>query len=207
MPIRTMIFDFDGTIANTSDHVNALLNELADEFGYRRARPDELSELSQLATRAVADRLGLAGDKLPLLAARVRELMTSRMASVQPCAGVPSALAELRARGVGVGILTSNKRENVAAFLDHNPSLQFDFISAGSGLFEKHTRLRGLLQQHGLALAETCYVGGEVRDIGAARELGMCMVAVDWGFLCPAAVGCSEPDHLFSDPAQLLTLV
>ena len=202
-----MIFDFDGTVANTSEHVIPLLDELADEFGYRRAGPEEQSDLSHLATREVAERLGLAWDKLPLLAARVRELMTSRMGRVQPCAGMPAALAALRARGVGVGMLTSNKRENVEAFLAHQPSLQFDFISAGSGFFDKHTRLHQLLTRHGLTLGETCYVGDEVRDVEAARELGMCMVAVGWGYTAPQLLAASAPDHLLNDPTQLLALI
>ena len=42
MPIRTMIFDFDGTVANTFELVITVLNELADEYGYRRAPSEEL---------------------------------------------------------------------------------------------------------------------------------------------------------------------
>jgi phosphoglycolate phosphatase len=207
MPIRTMIFDFDGTIADTYETVIGVLIELADEFGYRRAPREELPELGGLRPRDLAERIGLPWHKMPLLVVRVRKEMASRMGSVQPCRGVPEARAQLRARGTKLGMLTSNNRANVDAFFARNPSLPLDFISAGSGLFSKHTRLRRLLAKHRLALAETCYVGDEVRDIEAARELGMRMVAVGWGFSSPQLLAAESPEHLLSDPAELVALV
>jgi phosphoglycolate phosphatase len=207
MAVRTMIFDFDGTIADTFDAVVDVLNELADEFGYRRAAPDEMATLTSLGLRELADRVGLAWHRLPALAIRVRKEMTRRMPAVQPCRGMASVIAELRQRGVRTGILTSNKRDNVESFLAHNPGLMFDFVSTGSGLFSKQTRLKRLLATQGLSLAETCYVGDEVRDIVAARALGMKAVAVCWGFSSPQLLAASQPDHLFEDANELLTLV
>ena len=129
------------------------------------------------------------------------------MPSIKPCRGMASALAELRTRGIRTGMLTSNNRENVDSFLAKNPELMFDFISTGSGLFSKQTRLKRLLATQRLALAETCYVGDEVRDIEAARALGMQAVAVCWGFSSPQLLAASQPDHLFAEPSELLALV
>ena len=68
-------------------------------------------------------------------------------------------------------------------------------------------RLQRLLKKHGFALAETCYVGDETRDIEAARGLGMRMVAVGWGFSAPELLSAKEPDHLLTHPSELLSLV
>ena len=202
-----MIFDFDGTIADTFDAVVDVLNQLADEFGYRRAAPEEMATLTSLGLRELADRVGLAWHRLPALAMRVRREMAARMPSIKPCRGMAPALDELRQRGIQTGILTSNKRENVESFLAHHPALRFDFVSTGSGLFTKQTRLKRLLATQDLALAETCYVGDEVRDIEAARALGMQAVAVCWGFSSPQLLAASQPDHLFAEPSELLALV
>lgn len=207
MSLRTLIFDFDGTIADTFTPVISILNGLADEFGYRRAAPEELAELTRLELRELARRMGLAWHKLPLLAVRVRKEMMHSMPNVRPCPGIEPVLSELRARGLGVGILTSNNRENVEAFLAHNPGLTFDFISAGSGLFSKQKRLSRLLARRGLALEHTCYVGDETRDIEAAQALGMRVIAVGWGFSAPQLLAAKRPDHLVMNPAELLSLV
>lgn len=202
-----MIFDFDGTIADTFHAVIDVLNQLADEFGYRRASPDELATFTSLGLRELADRVGLAWHRLPALAVRVRKEMARNMTRIAPFPGVPPVLRSLRERGVRVGILTSNNRANVDSFLGHHPELVFDFINAGSGLFGKHTRLKRLLAAQRLALADTCYVGDEVRDIEAARALGMRAVAVTWGFSSSQLLAASQPDHLITDPSELLSLV
>jgi phosphoglycolate phosphatase len=207
MSLRTMIFDFDGTIADTFHAVIDVLNQLADEFGYRRAAPEEMAELTSLGLRELADRVGLSWHRLPALAVRVRKEMSRQMPNIAPCRGMPPVLAGLRESGVSIGILTSNNRDNVDSFLAKNPSLQFDFISTGSGLFSKQTRLKRLLATQRLALAATCYVGDETRDVEAARALGMRAVAVTWGFSSSQLLAASKPDHLVAEPAELLALV
>ena len=207
MSVRTMIFDFDGTIADTFQSAVAVLNQLADEFGYRRASPEEMAELTSLGLRELVDRVGLSWHRVPALAVRVRQEMSRQMHMIAPCRGVVGALGALRARGVGIGILTSNNRDNVEKFLATQPDLRFDFISAGSGLFSKQRRLKRLLATQHLALQETCYVGDEVRDIEAARALGMRAVAVTWGFSSAQLLAASSPDHLIADPSELFALV
>jgi phosphoglycolate phosphatase len=202
-----MIFDFDGTIANTFDAIIEVLNSLSAEFGYRTAQPEEIAELTALGPRELAQRVGLPWHKLPFLATRVRKEMLGRMSEIQPYEGIPTVLQGLRERGAVVGMLTSNKRENVDAFLAHHPSLSFDFISAGSGLFSKDQRLRRLARTRGYALCDVSYVGDEVRDIEAARRLGVRMIAVGWGFSAPKLLAAHSPDHLIMTPSELLSLV
>jgi phosphoglycolate phosphatase-like HAD superfamily hydrolase len=207
MSTRAMIFDFDGTIADTLGAAVGVLNSLADEYGYRVAQPEELPLLRTLSPRQITERMGLAWHKLPSLVMRVRKEMTRNMSSIMPFAGIAAALQGLRERGVRVGMLTSNSRENVAAFLAHQPSLQFDFISTGTGLFSKHVRLKRVLRSQGLAASDSFYVGDEVRDIEAAREVGLRMIAVSWGFADQQLLAASGPDHLITRPEELLTLV
>jgi phosphoglycolate phosphatase len=207
MPIRAMIFDFDGTIADTLESVISILNGLSAEFGYRQAAPEEIPTLRAMSAREVALRLGVSWHQLPRIATRVRQEMGRKMVDVAPCAGMPAALVALRARGLKLGMLTSNSRANVDAFLSGHPQLSFDFISTGSGLFGKQRRLKRLLQQQKLALAEACYVGDEVRDIEAAQQLGLRMIAVSWGYCSPTLLASSAPDHLITSPDELLALL
>jgi phosphoglycolate phosphatase len=207
MSTRAMIFDFDGTIADTFMTVIGILNALSGEYGYRPATPDELPALMALTPRQLAERMGLSWHQLPVIALRVRTEMTRNMASIAPFQGVPAALDALRERGVRVGMLTSNNRENVERFLAVHPELRFDFVSTGSGLFGKHHRLKRLLSREKILPREACYVGDEVRDIEAARTVGMRMIAVTWGFSAPQLLAASKPEHLIADPAELVGLV
>jgi phosphoglycolate phosphatase len=203
VPVRTAIFDFDGTIADTFDAVVRVLNALAQEFGYHTASPSEVEQLRGLPPVEVAQRLGVTWTKVPKIAARVRKGMMHSMPQVAPCAGVPEALQVLREQGLSIGLLTSNSRENVDVFLDNHP-LRFDFISTGSGLWSKHRRLTAVLRRRGLAAAETAYIGDEVRDIEAGRKLGARVIAVGWGYTSPELLREHKPDALILRASELV---
>jgi phosphoglycolate phosphatase-like HAD superfamily hydrolase len=202
VPVRTAIFDFDGTIADTFDAMVRVLNALAQEFGYHTAGPSEIEQLRGLPPIEVAQRLGVAWPKVPQIVARVRKGMVQSMPQVQPCAGVPEALQKLREQGLSLGLLTSNSRENVDVFLANHP-LRFDFISTGSGLWSKHRRLSAVLRRRGLAAAETAYIGDEVRDIEAGRKLGSRVIAVGWGYTAPQLLRDHKPDALIMRASEL----
>jgi phosphoglycolate phosphatase len=206
MQLRAAIFDFDGTIADTFDHVVRILNELSGEFGYRRADASEVEELRSLPARAVAKRLGVRWHKIPAIVTRARNELSHSMASIQPFEGVPEAIAQLRERGLVVGMLTSNNRRNVELFLAEHP-IQLDFVSTGSGLWSKHRRLAKLMRHYKLAREHTAYIGDEVRDIEAARELGIGAIAVGWGYTRPETLEAQKPDLLVKRVAELPELL
>jgi phosphoglycolate phosphatase len=206
MPVKTAIFDFDGTIADTFAAVVRALNTLADEFGYRVAQPAEFEQLRALPPREVAARLGVAWHKIPFIVTRARKELVRSMPTIAPFDGVIDALETLRSGGMSIGLLTSNSRENVDLFLAGNP-IAFDFISAGSGLFSKHRRLAAVLRRRKLSSAETAYVGDEIRDIEAGRALGMRVVSVGWGYTATPLLSAQEPDYMVSEPAELVRVL
>jgi phosphoglycolate phosphatase len=203
MQLRAAIFDFDGTVADTFEEMFRVLNGLSGEFGYRPAAPDETELLRGLGPVEVAKRLGVKWHQLPLIVTRARQELAHAMPRVQPFAGIAEALAELRRRGLAVGLLTSNNRVNVQLFLDRHP-IEFDFISTGSGLWTKHRRLARLLKREGLSRDQAAYIGDEVRDIEAGRKLGMRSVAVAWGYTTAQLLAAQAPDRLVHSPAELV---
>jgi phosphoglycolate phosphatase-like HAD superfamily hydrolase len=203
--VRTAIFDFDGTVADTFDAVISVLNTLAAEYGYRTADPAEVQQLRGLPPIEVAQRLGVAWPKVPQIVARVRKEMMRSMPLVRPCEGMPETLQALQARGLSLGLLTSNSRENVDLFLASHP-IAFEFISTGSGLWGKHRRLAAVLRRRKLLASETAYVGDEVRDIEAGRKLGMPVVAVAWGYTTQALLAQHNPNALATRADDLLQI-
>jgi len=74
-------------------------------------------------------------------------------------------------------------------------------------LFGKGRALRRILRAEGVASAEAVYVGDEVRDIEAARSVGVTAVAATWGFQSEGILRASNPDHIITEPRQLLDLI
>lgn len=156
-----------------------------------------------MSPRDVAKRLGVRWHQIPAIVTRARSELSHGMAKVRPFEGIPAALETLGASGVVVGLLTSNNRRNVDLFLEHHP-LALDFVSTGSGLWSKHRRLAKLLRQHRLAPEESAYIGDEVRDIEAAKTLGMRAVGVAWGYSNPDLLAAQKPHALVTSVAELV---
>lgn len=203
MSVRAAIFDFDGTVADTFDEMMRVLNGLSGEFGYRPAGPEEIELLRGLSPLDVAKRLGVTWHQIPRIVTRARQELSHAMPRVQPFAGMRETLAELRRRGLAVGLLTSNNRLNVQLFLDQHP-IEFDFVSTGSGLWTKHHRLARLLKREQLRGEQAAYIGDEVRDIEAGRKLGMRSVAVTWGYTASQLLAANTPDRLVHSPTELV---
>ncbi|MET0389693.1 MAG: HAD hydrolase-like protein [Polyangiales bacterium] len=206
MTIGTLIFDFDGTLADSFDATLQVANALAAEFGYRPARPDEIEQLRGSSYRSIAAQLGMAWHKIPWIAARIRNELRSRVKDMPTFDGMPGVLSELRDRGIQLGILTSNDRSNVERFLAARELQHFEFVTTVASVWGKQQRLKTLLRSRGLSPSDVAYVGDEVRDIEATKALGMCMIAVGWGYTTPAHLASHAPDHLVHAPRDLLAV-
>ena len=72
LPIRLVIFDFDGTLSDSGDWFLSVVDELARKFRFRTVQPDEVDMLRNKSSRDVIAFLGISKWKLPLIARHVR---------------------------------------------------------------------------------------------------------------------------------------
>lgn len=207
---RLVIFDFDGTLAATLEAGFGLVNELAPKYGFEPISEERAQELREMRTREAIKALGIPARSIPKLLMEVRAALRSRMEEIKPIEGIVEALAGLKERGVRLGILTSNSKENVGVFLDHwGMAGMFDFVTAGSTLFGKVRLLRRTYEAEAageMGIGEVVYVGDETRDIHAAQRAGMRAVAVSWGLNTRGALEAVEPEVVLDEPAELVGL-
>ncbi|HRX55884.1 MAG: HAD-IA family hydrolase [Verrucomicrobiales bacterium] len=177
-----LVFDFDGTLADTIETGLTIYNEIAGDFGLRTVSREEVQTLRNLNTRALLHHLGISRILAVRVVTRIRRQLTKRIDSVQPFPGTIDAIRTLSTDGFRIGILSSNAAENVKQFLKRHSLLDcFRFVEAGASLFGKASRLKSLLKAQAES-PETClYIGDETRDIEAARLAGMPSIAVCWG--------------------------
>lgn len=201
----TLIFDFDGTIADSFATVLTIANRLAAEFGFPHTSPDQVNELQHLSSREIVRRSGVSVIRLPFLLRRLRSELNQEIAHLRPIEAMPEVLWSLRLQGYRLGIVTSNSKENVTAFLaGQGLDDAFDFIDSELTLFGKGRVIRRALRQHRLQPSEVVYIGDETRDIEAARNVGIPVIAVSWGFNSAQALAAEQPDALIGHPHELL---
>ncbi|HEY5791706.1 MAG TPA: HAD hydrolase-like protein [Chthoniobacterales bacterium] len=204
---RVVVFDFDGTIADTFDAALSILNRLSGEFGYRTLQESEIPQAREMNVRQLLKFLGIPMSKMPVIAHKGVHELHSRMREIQPFPEVPGVLRELHRRGCRLGIITSNSQENVAQFLRMHELQLFDFVCTSSRLFGKTREIRGVLKRFGWKAPQLHFVGDECRDIEAAKKAKILMTAVTWGYNARHVLESLKPDFVIQKPHELLTLV
>jgi len=200
-----LIFDFDGTLADTLATGVDIYNEVAGEYGLKEVSEREVEELRKLNTRALLDRLGISRLMAVKLAARIRHLLSKRINEVPLIPGAEKMIRELYVAGFRMGILSSNAVDNVRRFLRHyNLESCFHFVEAGASLFGKGSRLKAILKRERREAPAVMYVGDETRDMEAARDAGIHGVAVCWGANGRGAMLTEDPDFCVDTPDELV---
>lgn len=204
---KFLLFDFDGTIADTFQSGVEILNLMAPEFGYRPLERADVARARDMRTRELMKFLGIPATRMARISKRGKEELSRRMDAIQPLAGMVTLIRQLHDGGFRLGILTSNSEENVATFLKKYDMEVFEFVSTSSKLMGKGREIRRILKKTGLKPGEVLLVGDEIRDIEAARDTGVHVAAVSWGYNSLEAISACHPDHLIETPAELRQLV
>lgn len=208
MSVKVIIFDFDGTIADTLDAIVRITNRLAVEFGYKPTTPEELEQVRNFSSRQIIKLSGLSIFKIPFLLKRLKADLRHEIEQLNTISGIKEALELLKKDQKIIGILTSNSEENVNVFLKkHDMQDLFDFVDSGTTLFGKHKILRKWMKKNNFKPENIIYVGDETRDIESAQKINIKIVAVSWGFNSSEALAEGNPDFLIDHPRELIELM
>jgi phosphoglycolate phosphatase len=200
-----MLFDFDGTIANTLAASVSIYNEIAQRDGF--VPIEDLEAARRISLREFFKRSHIPLRKLPRM---TREFITRQRAAlpnVELFEGYRAVLPELNRR-CRLGIVSSNAKENIEFFLkSQGVGEYFEWIIGVQRIVGKGRAISRLLRRLKVAPARCVYVGDELRDIEAARKARTASVAVPWGFQSIALLEKANPTHIVVHPSQLLELV
>jgi 2-phosphoglycolate phosphatase len=211
--LRAVLFDLDGTLADTApDLADALNKVLAEEsqppVPFHLIRP----QVSHGATALIRLGFGIEPDQPKFGVLRERLLQhyaadVCRATRVFP--GIPQLLAQLAARGIQWGIVT-----NKPAFLTDPLVQRLGLIQAPacvvSGDTTKNRKPHPEPLLHACAVArvtpaECVYVGDAERDIRAGRDAGMETLVALFGYIgeneTPSTWGA---DAMVHEPLEIL---
>ncbi len=201
-----LIFDFDGTLANTLETGIAIFNEIAPVYKLNAISIEEAKELRKLNTRALLDHLGISRLMAIKVGAHIKKLLHSRMGDVEAIPGTGVAIRKLYNQNYRLGILSSNSADNIRTFMKRYDLLDcFSFIEAGVSLFGKPQRIKNVLRKEKVKASAAMYIGDETRDMEAARNVDVAGIAVCWGANGREAMLTEDPAYCIDDPEDLMT--
>ncbi|HAC62828.1 MAG TPA: carotenoid oxygenase [Cyanothece sp. UBA12306] len=208
MTIKVIVFDFDGTLADSYNTFVEIANGLSEEFGYKPINLEEQQQLKHLSARDIIKQSAISPFKIPFILRRVKYELNNKIHELKPINQIPDYLQELKKQGYLLGIVTSNIEKNVIAFLENNQLTDlFDFIHSEIALFGKHKVINKLIKKSQFSKNEVIYVGDETRDIYSAKKSQIKVIAVSWGFNSPEILAQYQPDFLIYQPQELIQVI
>lgn len=191
-PLRfdTIVFDLDGTLADTAPDLASALNHALEEIGRRPVPTDEVRHMVGHGMRALLHKgLAATGEATEAQVDRAFPLFLDYYSrhladQTRPFDGVETALAALKAKGVKLAICT-NKLEDLThkLVLSLGWGGRFDAIVGGDTLPQRKpdpAPVHEAIARAGGGRA--AFVGDSTSDTDAARAAGLPCVAVTFGF-------------------------
>ncbi len=203
MAYKLVIFDFDGTLADSAGWLFGVLNQVANLYDFRRVDEAEIASLRGCDNREIVRYLGVPAWKLPLIAAHLRR-RAARDAAIPPFEGAPRVLRALKERGAATAVVSSNAEANVRRILGPECAPLVDLYECGASLFGKAAKFRRVLERAGARREEAICVGDEARDIQAAAEAGLASGAATWGYATRGLLERQRPTLVFADMDDML---
>ena len=202
--MKAALFDFDGTLVDTTDLIYQSMRHAAGEvLGREVSREVLMANVGQPLPR-----------QMELLSAEHAEALLNSYrlhneenhdTLIKEFPGVEEALARLRWAGVQVAVVTSKRRFSVDMALKNFPGLgevvdQWVTMEDTNEHKPRPEPLhKGLELLGNVPREEATYVGDSPFDVAAAKAARVKSIAVSWGAFSEEALRAAGPDHLVPD--------
>jgi phosphoglycolate phosphatase len=203
--MKAIIFDFDGTLADSLVLGLQGVNQLADRFAYQAFQDTDYLRAKGVH-QIIKEDLGLKWYQFPLYLRALKRILIPEISKLELHEEIPESLEQL-VNQARLFILTSNIEPAVRHVLQRYQLDCFEGVYTDASLFKKHSKLKRLLRKHKLLAHEAVYVGDEVRDVVACRKIGMPIISVSWGFNNAEKLSEAGPNFIAHSPQQLVDIL
>lgn len=204
--IKNIIFDLDGTIANSSELMMSIADSFSIKYNYKAFGSNGLKKIRSVGTGKFISQIGIKKEDIGTFIEDISTELIKNYNEIRPVEGIIELIKELRSKNFFLGVVTTNQKDNALNFLNKF-DINISFIYDKAGLLGKTKLLNDCLAEHHLNKNESVYVGDEDRDVLSAKESGLKSVAVTWGLTSKEVLLSFKPDFIISGPQELLNLL
>ncbi len=209
-PVRSIIFDLDGTLVDTLEDITASVNFTLTKLGVKPLPRETVRQyvgdgVDVLLMRALGDRVELLAD-----ARGVYDVHHSRNLVVRTRL-YPNVAATLEYfKALPLAVVTNKAREFSLPILEQLGISGYfrTLIGAENGLPLKPApdALLRIMREFGVAAADTVMVGDGTTDLLAGKAAGVATCAIAYGFRPEEALRALGPDYVVHDFGELRDL-
>ena len=204
MKFKSVILDFDGTIADVVELAVKCTNQLSRKYKFEKIKLNTNLRNKELR-KILRENLQLRFYKIPRFLKEVKQLFRKEISTVKIFPGIKSVLKNLN-KSTKIIILTSNDKDIVESILKHNKII-IPQIYTSKSLFSKKSSLKKCLKEHNLKKSQVVYVTDEIRDLKTCNKMNIKTAAVSWGFNTIESLKRYNPNYIINKPKDLLKLI
>lgn len=201
--IRAVLFDLDGTLADTLESITHFVNRAVSHFGYSALSPDEVRRFTGHGAAHLIERsltvVGGADRWQEVLAYYEQIYNACPLYKLKVFDGIPELLRLLKDNDIKVAVLSNKPHEAVEPIAKQLFGDRVDIIlGAKPGIRHKPAQdgVQYILQALDVCADQCAYVGDSGVDMLTGKRAGMLTIGVTWGFR-------SEED-LFNNGADVI---
>jgi len=202
-----IVFDFDGTLADSFPWFWKMLPELIVKFRLKSLDEARRDEYRRLSARAMMTEVGIRWWRVPAIARHFKKRMAQEIHSITLFDGIREMLHRLHDAGIRTAIVSSNSEANVRRVLGAETSACIAYFGCGAAVLGKRRKTLRAIRAVGARPQTTLCIGDEIRDADVARVIGADFAGVSWGFTMPAALAAASDQPLLAAPADIVERV
>lgn len=212
--IKLLIFDLDGTLADTLPSITRAVNLAAEECGYTQKTYEDVRAAIGNGAKLLIKRMMPAEDsedeaKFQRFFDAYEAMYDKTYLEADVCYdGMSEALSELHKRGYTIAVL-SNKQDAYVKPIARQ-LIPDDILAFAAGQREEYPKKPDptvplmIAEKFGCSTDEVAFIGDSDVDILTARNSGMMSIGCDWGYRSREALEACEADMIISAPMELL---
>ena len=205
--LSCVIFDIDGTLAETNDLIFASFNYVAERYLRKRFAPEEITAMFGPPEEVAIERL-VGAERYPIAIADFFDFYKSNFRSMAKLhSGMLDVLRLLKLKGILLAVFTGKGSHSTDITLEELGIRQyFDMIVTGHSVTYHEPSSEGIqkvIKHFGLRRNQVLMVGDAVSDVKAAHEAGILVAAVVWDSYGKDGVMEMKTDFLFHDVKEL----
>ena len=202
---KNLIFDFDGTLADSLDLAIKLYNEIHHLYACPFFDSKNKETLRNLSIPELLKEYKISTAKALFLVFKVKKRLKSRLGDLKFFSGIKDLLIDLESKNFSLYVLSSNSQSNLMTVLKREGVLSlFKAVYGGASVFSKDKKIKKLLKKEGLKIEESLYIGDELRDIKACQKISLPIISLSWGFNSREILEKSNPGMVVDSVEYLL---
>ncbi len=213
--VRALIFDLDGTLADTLGAIRDAMNDTMQKYGYPEQSYAQILQAIGNGARLLVQRCmpepdALDSNKVSAVLASYHLAYARTYLHTRECyEGIRATVTELHARGYRLAVL-SNKQDvyvkGLVKQLFPNGEIEIAMGQASLPIKPDATVPRLIAHQLCVDVGECAMIGDSEVDVRTAENAGMMSVGCAWGYRGKQVLLDVDADVIVERPEQLLDL-